>query len=249
MNVYKSPLYYEVAFSFVDEKKQVDLFETHVKEFSKIKIKRVLDVACGPGLQLRELAKRGYESVGLDNSEEMLQYLRQKTKEDGTEIETVKADMTDFLCPQVDFAFIMMGSFTFSSNQELLKHLDCVSRSLRKGGLYLIENMILDWSSFLNSSETWTMNRNGITVTSTYQTKLSDMISQTFEEKITLQVNDNGKKLRLLEDNVCKLVFPQEFLSLIELNGSFEFLGWFERFNFKPLKTANNDNIVALRKK
>jgi hypothetical protein len=93
------------------------------------------------------------------------------------------------------------------------------------------------------------MKRNGIKITSTHQTKIKDHISQTFDEKITLQVNDNGKKSRLTEKNVCKLLFPQEFLSLIELNGSFEFLGWFERFRFRQLKKANNDNITILRKK
>lgn len=58
MDVYKRPLYYEIAFSFFDVKKQVDTFEEVIKKFSKIRVKRFLDVACGPSLQLRELARR-----------------------------------------------------------------------------------------------------------------------------------------------------------------------------------------------
>lgn len=248
MAVYNEPLYYEIAFSFVDAKKQADLFEKFIKEYSKTKVKRVLDVACGPSLQLRELAKRGYKAVGLDLSSQMLKYLTQKAKEEGVKIETIKADMTNFkLKKKADFAFIMMGSFGFKNNEELLKHLDCVSDSVQGGSLYLIENLQLGWLGF--KPQSWVMKRGGIEVKTTYKLKQKDSISQTSEENITLEVNDHGKKLKFVEKGVMKHVFPQEFLALIKLNNKFEFLGWFERFNFKKLKKGSGDNIVLLRKK
>lgn len=55
MEVYKHPLYYEIAFSFFDVKKQIDTFEELMKKLSKVKVNRCLDVACGPSLQLREI--------------------------------------------------------------------------------------------------------------------------------------------------------------------------------------------------
>lgn len=96
MAVYNEPLYYEIAFSFVDVKKQTNLFEKFIKKYSKVKVKRVLDIACGPSLQLRELAKRYYEAVGLDLNPQMLDYLKEKANEEGIEIETIKADMIKF---------------------------------------------------------------------------------------------------------------------------------------------------------
>lgn len=248
MAVYNEPLYYEIAFSFVDVKKQADLFEKFIKEYSKIKVKRILDIACGPSLQLRELAKRDYEAVGLDLSPQMLNYLKQKAKEKGVKIETIKADMTDFkLKKKADFAFIMMGSFRFKNNEELLSHLGCVSNSLKKGGLYLIENMELDWLSF--KPQSWVMKKDEIEVKTTYKLKQKDPISQTSEENIILEVNDHGKKLKFNEKGIMKHVFPQEFLTLVRLNNKFEFLGWFERFKLKKLKKGSMDNIVLLRKK
>lgn len=65
MAVYDEPLYYEIAFSFVNVNEQVNLFEKFIGKYSKVKVKRVLDIACGPSLQLREMAKRGYEVIGL----------------------------------------------------------------------------------------------------------------------------------------------------------------------------------------
>ncbi len=248
MTVYNEPLYYEIAFSFVDAKKQVDLFENFIKEYSKIRVKRVLDIACGTSLQLREMAKRSYEAIGLDLSSQMLDYLKQKTEEEGIEVDTIKADMTKFnLKEKVDFVFIMMGSFRFKNNKELLKHLDCVSNSLKKGGLYLIENMELNWLSF--KPQSWIMRRDGIEVKTTYKLEQKDPLSQISEENITLEVNDHGKKLKFVEKRITKHVYPQEFLTLVKLNNRFEFLGWFERFKFKKLKKGSMDNIVLLRKK
>lgn len=248
MTIYNKPLYYEIAFSFIDAKKQVSLFEKFIKRYSKIKVKRVLDISCGTSLQLREMAKRGYKTVGLDMNPRMLEYLKQKAKEDGVDIETIKADMTEFkLKKRVDFTFIMMGSFTFKNNEDLLKHLDCVSNSINKGGLYLIENMELDWLNF--KSQSWTMRRNGIKVKTTYKLKQNEAISQTSEENITLEVDDHGKKLKFIEKGIVKHVFPQEFLALIRLNNNFDFLGWFERTKLNELKKGNMNNIVILRKK
>lgn len=74
MGVYDHPLYYELAFGFVNPREQVDSFERLIKEFSMRKVKQFLDLCCGPSLQLREIARRGYEAVGLDISPQMLRY-------------------------------------------------------------------------------------------------------------------------------------------------------------------------------
>jgi len=255
MAVYKQPLYYEIALSFIDPKEQVDNFERLIKKFSKIEVKRFLDIACGPSLQLREIARRGYEAVGLDSSSQMLRHLENKAKEEGLKIETVKADMTDFaLKKKVDFSFIMMGSLNVESNEKFLSHLNSVAASLNEGGLYLIQNQGLDWTK--GEKQSWTMKRNGITVTTTYESHLKDILSQTYEEKITLEVEDNGKRKKFIHKGDLKFIFPQEFKTLIRLNGKFEFLGWWQgNCNSwdldKPLEEAKNldDNMILLRRK
>ena len=136
MTVYEQPQYYEIAFSFIDPKEQVDNFKRLIKKFSQIEVKKFLDIACGPSLQLREIAYRGYEAIGLDSSPQMLRYIQRKANEKGLAIETVEADMTNFtLREKVDFAFIMMGSLNVKSNEKFLSHLDSVASSLNIGGL------------------------------------------------------------------------------------------------------------------
>lgn len=255
MEIYNQPLYYEIAFGFINPKEQVDTFEKLIKKFSKIKVNRFLDIACGPSLQLREIARRGYEAIGLDSSSQMLEYLEKKAKEQGLKIETIQADMTKFrLKKKVDFAFIMMGSLGVESNEEFSSHLDSVAASLNKGGLYFVQNKLLDWTKA--EKESWTMNRNGITVKTTFEFRFKDIPSQIYTEKITLEVNDNGERRKFVQKEDLKFIFPQEFKTLIKLNGRFEFLGWWKgNCNTwhldKPLEKVKNlsDNMVLLRRK
>jgi len=251
MAVYDQPLYYEIAFGFVDPKKQVDLFERYIAKYSKIPAKRFLDIGCGPALQLREIARRGYDAVAVDRSPRMLAYVRARAGEEGTRIETVRANMIDFrLSRKVDFASIMMGTIAYvSSNEEYLRHLDSVARALKPGGLYLIENSMLDWASRSWRRQTWTMRRGEIRVKTTFSLQLDDTLHQIARETVKLEVNDHGRKLTFENVARVKMIFPQEMLTLIELNGRFEFLGWFERFRLRELKKPDMDNITLLRRK
>ena len=256
MKIYENPLYYEIAFSFFDPKQQIDSFERIIKRFSKIKVRSVLDVACGPSLQLLEFARRGYDAVGLDLCPEMLAYLQGKAKEEGVRIETVQADMCDFrLERKVDFTFVMMGSLVVDSDEKLLSHLNSVACSLKRGGLYFIQNKAVNWPK--NEEQTWTMEKDGITVKTTFSMRWKNLIDQIYTERIVIEVKDHGHVKQLREEEELKFVFPQEFKTLIRFNGKFEFLGWWKGTEStwhldKPLeKPENLDNInmVLLRRK
>jgi SAM-dependent methyltransferase len=256
VEIYRNPLYYEIAFSFFDVKKQVDTFELIIREFSKITVRRFLDVACGPSLQLREIARRGYEAVGLDIVPEMLDYLSRKAKMEGLRIEMVEADMCNFrLRKKADFAFIMMGSLVVESDEKLLSHLNSVARSLNDGGLYLIQNKAVDWT--LAEEQSWSVEKEGIIVKTTFKTHWKDILNQIYAEEIKLEVDDRGRKTEFETKEDLKFVFPQEFKTLVRLNGKFEFLGWWEGNEStwlldKPLENAqtpSNYNIVILRRR
>ncbi|XOB46471.1 MAG: class I SAM-dependent methyltransferase [Candidatus Nealsonbacteria bacterium] len=255
MKIYNQPLYYEIAFSFINPKKQIDNFEKLIKKFSKIKVRRFLDIACGPSLQLREIAKRGYETVGLDLSSKMLGYLTKKAKEEELKIEIVKADMAGFkLKKKADFAFIMMGSLNVDSNEKFLNHLDSVAFSLNKGSLYFIQNKGLDWTR--STRQSWIMKRNGITVKTTFKWNFKDIVNQIYTEEMIFEVNDNGKRKKFIHKRDLKFIFPQEFKALVKLNGKFEFLGWWKGncnvwYLDKPLEKAKNldNNMILLRRK
>jgi len=257
MDIYCNPLYYEVAFSFFDVKKQVDGFERVIEKYSRARVKRCLDVCCGPSLQLRELAKRGYECVGLDRSVDMLEYLCERARAENVEVDTVHGDMCGFdLNRKVDFAFVMMGSLTVKSNDLFLRHLDSVAECLRKGGLYFVQNMMVDWTSVREQS--WSMSRDGVSVAATFSYVFwRDVLRQLYGEKGVLKVNDHGVKKKLVIEQDLKFIFPEEFLALVKLEDNFEFVGWWEGdesdwFLDKHLEESerpSNFNMVLLRRK
>jgi SAM-dependent methyltransferase len=248
MSVYDQPLYYEIAFSYQEAKRQADYFEEVAKRYAKIPVKQFLDIGCGPSPQLRELARRGYETVGLDINPNMLAHLRKRAEEEGVKVETIEADMNNFkLEKKCDFAFVLSGSVHVDSNKKFLQHLNCVADALRRGGLYLFENFSLR----LNQSprQEWTMTRGEIEVKTTWEATTKDGLEQLEEEKLTFEVNDQGEKKTFTSTFYPKTFAPQELKALIELNGKFEFIGWFEHLTFEPLRAAKGDNIIIIRKR
>jgi SAM-dependent methyltransferase len=250
--IYNQPKYYEIAFSFINAKDQVGLFEKFIKKYSKVDVKKVLDIACGPALQLREFAKKNYISTGIDSNPQMIGYLKNISIEEGLKISAIKADMNKFrLKNKVDFSYIMMGSIIYVKNNELfLSHLSSVAGALKSGGLYLIENLALNWSDpkFLKP-QSWIMRKKGIKVKTTYKITLKDALKQIVSQNFSLEVDDNGVKQRFINQADLKIIFPEEFKLLIEKNGRFEFIGFFERKKVKLLKKASSNNIALLRKK
>ena len=250
--IYNQAKYYEIAFSFVDSKKQADLFEKFIKQYSKANVTSVLDLACGTALQLREMAKRGYQSIGLDSSSKMLDYLKSESKKEGLKVETIKEDINNFkLKEKVDFAYIMMGSIIYVENNDLfLSHLNSVADSINDGGLYLIENLAINWAdpSFFKPQR-WTMKQDKIKVKTTYQIVPKNPLKQTVTQTLKMEVEDDGKKTEFIDKDDLKIIFPEELKLLLDKNGKFELIGFFERDNTKLLKSVSADNIVLLRKK
>jgi len=256
VSIYRRPKYYEIAFGSLNVGQQVDTFEKIIEKFSKIKVNRFLDIACGPSKQLIEIARRGYEAVGLDLSTKMLKYLSEKADKEHLSIDTVCADMCDFrLRQRADFAFIMMGSLALGSNSMYLNHLRSVARSLNKGGLYFIQNKIVDWMDTGNYK--WVAKERGTSVRVTLNTYWKDILRQILSREVVLEVNENGNKKRFKMNEDLKFVFPEEFKLLIKLSGGFDFLGWWEGngntwFLDKPLdksEALSNNNMVLLRRR
>lgn len=250
--IYKQAHYYEIAFSFVDVRKQVDLFEKMIKKYSGIPVISVLDIACGTALQLEEMARRGYRAIGVDGSEHMLHYLQKKSAEQGLTISVAHADMNDFtLSEPVDFAYIMMGSIIYTRTvMGFLAHMDAVAKNMRSGGLYVIENVALNWADpKFWKKQRWTMRRGGITVTTTYQMTPKNLLTQTAVQTITLEVDDHGTKKIIHDRDVVRLFAPDEFRLLAEHSGAFEFLGFFERYAMKKLTHVSPENLIVLRKR
>jgi len=250
--IYNQAKYYEIAFSFINAKKQADLFEKFIRTYSRIKVRRILDIACGTALQLRELAKRGHITIGLDVNSQMIRYLKKTSLAEKLDIEVVKADMNAFkLKKRVDFAYIMMGSIVYAKNNDLfLSHLKSVASSLRSGGLYLIENIPIHWTDpTFFKKQTWITKKEGVEIKTTYQILPKNPLKQEITQILKMEIKNNGIEREFIDKDDLKIIFPEEIKLLIEKNNEFEFLGFFHRNKVKLLKEISPNNILVLRKK
>jgi len=249
-SVYNSPEYYEIAFSFRDISKEVDVFEESFQRFSRIPVKSVLELACGNSPHMEELIKRGYQYSGLDLSKAMLEYSRKKALRINAEVNLIHGNMVDFfLKKKVDFVYIMLGSLSVKNTKELITHFKSVARALKKGGLYLLDWCIQyasPWES--KNGSTWTIERKGAKVKTTVSWKVVSRVEQTFEETIILEVNDHGKKAKITGKDIKRAIYPQEFLCFISNSKIFEFLGWWNNWDLgQPLERAKKiDRPITL---
>jgi SAM-dependent methyltransferase len=251
-DVYGNPFYYDIAFSFKDIVKEVNFFEECIKRFSKVKVRRGLDIGCGSSPYMLELVKRGYSFTGLDISEVMLAYSLEKARRAGVKIEVIHADMRNSRTKKsFDFAFCMLGSLDVETNKEFLAHLDSVAACLKEGGLYLLDGGVqFDWTRL--EGESWTVIKDGLVINVTWSVAPLNYVEQKIIERITLEVIEEGKTKVLKTEKVGKLIFPQEFLELLNKNGKFEFIGWFNNFDLEqPLEKAERFNrpVTLLRRK
>ncbi len=96
----------------------------------------ILDLCCGIGRHSLELARRGYNVVGVDLSEEYLAKARKQAQTEGLNIDFVRSDMRRFcLLESFDAVINMFTSFGYfenpAENKRVLTNIYC---SLRQGG-------------------------------------------------------------------------------------------------------------------
>ena len=249
--LYDNPKYYEIAFSFRDIKKEVDVFEEAIKKFSRIPVKRVLEIGCGNSPHLEELIKRGYEYIGIDLSKTMIKYSQKKASGIKGSVQLIHTNMVDFsLRTKVDFAYIMLGSLYVKNTNELISHFDSVSKVLKKGGLYFLDGCI-QFKPSKKYSESWEIDRGGTIVKSTYSTQIVNSLEQIFEEVISLNINDKDKTKKIVEKTFKRIIYPQEFLFFIANRKDFEFMGFWNNWNLsQPLQgTKKVSRPIAIIRK
>ena len=104
---------------------------------------KILDLCCGIGRHSLELARRGYQVVGVDLTEEYLDKARKQAVSEGLNITFVRSDMRQF-CQIEEFdavinMFTAFGYFeTQADNLRVLTNIYC---SLRKGGKLILDTI------------------------------------------------------------------------------------------------------------
>lgn len=231
-NIYGFPHYYEIAYSFRNIRQEVDVMEEAIRNFSKIPVDSVLELACGNSPHMLELAHRGYSYNGLDISPTMLEFAQEKAKAHSYDARFYLANLVDFqLEAPIDFLYIMLGSLYVGNTDELISHFKAAEEALKPGGLYFLE-WCIDFSPLDNTQDSWVMRRDGVTVTTRYTTRLNHAGDQLYDENILFTIKDRGQERKLLHKGLRRAIYPQEFVLAATKMHRFELLGWWNDWNW-----------------
>ena len=116
----------------------------------------MLDLACGPGAHAVELASRGYSLVGYDLSLAMLARAADEAQERGQKLNFLQGDMREMAFEDTfDGVYCWQTSFGYFEDEKNLDVLRRVHRSLRKGGMLLLDVINHDYVAPRQPSLVW----------------------------------------------------------------------------------------------
>ena len=134
---------YKLVYPHRDEAealRQVEFLNRHIQ---LPKGAKVLDLCCGCGRHAVELQEQGYDVVGLDLSEELLDMACSRAVECGQDMEFICCDMREI--PYESHFDLIVNFFTsfgyFEDDEDNQKVLTAIAGALRPGGKFLIDYM------------------------------------------------------------------------------------------------------------
>lgn len=132
----KTARYYDKIYAFKDYRVEVERLTVVIRENLRSDGNRLLDVACGTGHHV-EYFKEQFEVEGLDISQELLDFARQRNPG----LPFHQADMIDFgLGRQFDVVTCLFSSIGYVKTLDnIRKAVACMTRHTMPGGLVIIE--------------------------------------------------------------------------------------------------------------
>lgn len=134
---------YDALYAEKDYEAECDLIERVLRTYGEGKIASILDLGCGTGNHALPLARRGFEAIGVDRSEFMVEQARSKAASSGptSHADFYEADIRSVdVGRRFDAALMMFAVLGYQlANEDVIAALRAARRHLDPGGLFLFD--------------------------------------------------------------------------------------------------------------
>ena len=205
----------------------------------------VLDLGCGTGTVTEILAGHGYDMIGVDNSEEMLEIAAEKRIESGHNILCLNQDMREFeLYGTVRAVVSICDSMNYiTDDEDLLTVFKLVNNYLDIGGMFIFDlNTIYKYEQIGESVIAENREEGSFIWENTYYEE-----EQINEYDLTLFIRDeNDKYDKYYENHVQKAYSLERVVELLQEAG-LEYVCSYEAFTKNPVSEYSERIYVIAR--
>jgi cyclopropane fatty-acyl-phospholipid synthase-like methyltransferase len=125
-------LYAKVEHLFDFEYVMDFLWGKYIEELKKLNVKTILDIGCGTGGFMLKAKEAGFEVVGIDISEEMINLAKEK------DLEVYHKDLCEF-SGKFDACVAIFDVINYMDDEYLKNFFKCVKNVLKKDGYFLFD--------------------------------------------------------------------------------------------------------------
>lgn len=250
---YDYPQLYELGF-LKETPRESKFLEKVFKKYVPYPVNNVLELGCGSGRLVCEMATRGFSMTGLDLNRTALEYCQKKLKKLGVKGETVVGDMTNFKFDQpFDAAVNAINTFRHLESEEAaLAHLDCVAEHLKLGGVFVLSLHLLPIDGDLWGTERWAAKNEELSVYYALTVVETSMKTRLEKLRISMLVKKKQESFRLSDHITLRIYTAPQLKSLIAKAKKFKLIAvhdfWYDIDATQKLNAEAVDTILVLQR-
>jgi len=208
----------------------------------------ILDLGCGTGSLTELLADRGYDMIGVDNSEDMLQIAMDKREKSGKDILYLMQDMREFeLYGTAQAVLSICDCMNYILEYEdMVEVFRLVNNYLDPGGIFIFDlNTIYKYETLMGESTIAEDREECSFIWDNYY----DKESQINEYDLSLFIRQEEDLYRKYTENHYQRAYSLEEVKMVINEAGMDFVAAFDAFTQNPVKDTSERIYIIARER
>lgn len=238
--------YYDDLTKNINYQDLAEYFHTIIKKYDGKENGILLDLACGTGNVSEEMSRLGYDVIGVDSSEEMLNRAFEKKYESRLNVQYISQDMRNLdMFGTIDVTICVLDSINhLNSLEDIIEVFSRISLFSEPNGLF-----IFDVNTKYKHQEVLANNIFIYETDDIYCVWENSYQKETGEVKINLEFFErNGNIYKRYSENFSEKAYDIADLDKALLENKFEILAHYDGFSFNSPNNKSERIVFVARK-